>query len=72
MIHRRYLREHHTVGTEAVILNETALRSTPLDDVLTIGDLRTIEPFNNQLVHTRVPDPLSDNPGALLAHLTKS
>ncbi|MFI1205895.1 metallophosphoesterase [Streptomyces sp. NPDC020883] len=65
-------RLHTALGAEAVILNETALRSTRLDDVLTFGDLLAIEPFNNQLVHARVPDALSDNPGALLAHLTKS
>ncbi|MFJ6788371.1 metallophosphoesterase [Streptomyces angustmyceticus] len=65
-------RLHTALGAEAVVLNETALRSTQLDDVLTFGDLLTIEPFNNQLVHTRVPDALRDNPGALLAHLTKS
>ncbi|MFF4605851.1 metallophosphoesterase [Streptomyces sp. NPDC001339] len=65
-------RLHTALGAEAVILNETALRSTRLDDVLTFGDLLAIEPFNNQLVHARVPDALSDNSGALLAHLTKS
>ncbi|MEU6326762.1 metallophosphoesterase [Streptomyces sp. NPDC047049] len=65
-------RLHTALGAEAVILNETALRSTQLDDVLTFGDLLTIEPFNNQLVHTRVPAALRDNPGALLTHLTKS
>ncbi|SHN14661.1 metallophosphoesterase [Streptomyces yunnanensis] len=65
-------RLHTALGAEAVILNETALRSIQLDDVLTFGDLLTVEPFNNQLVHARIPHMLSDNPGALLAHLTKS
>ncbi|MEU9486928.1 metallophosphoesterase [Streptomyces decoyicus] len=65
-------RLHTALGAEAVVLNETAVRSTQLDDVLTFGDLLTIEPFNNQLVHARVPDVLRDDPGALLAHLTKS
>lgn len=65
-------RLHTALGAEAVILNETALRSTQLDDVLTFGDLLTIEPFNNQLVHARVPETLLKSPCALLDHLTKS
>lgn len=60
------------LGIQAVVLNETALRSTQLDDVLTFGDLLAIEPFNNQLVHARVPETLRNSPHALLAHLTKS
>ncbi|MFB7636508.1 metallophosphoesterase [Streptomyces sp. NPDC056149] len=65
-------RLHTALGAEAVILNETALRSSQLGDTLTIGDLLTIEPFNNQLVHARVPEALRDSPDALLAQLTKS
>ncbi|MFK0288897.1 metallophosphoesterase [Streptomyces sp. NPDC090442] len=65
-------RLHTALGAEAVILNETALRHSQLGDALTFGDLLTIEPFNNQLVHARVPEALRDSPDALLAHLTKS
>ncbi len=65
-------RLHTGLGSDAVILNETALRPTQLGDVLIIGDLLTIEPFNNQLVHARIPDTLRDAPDALLGHLTES
>ncbi|QHC26259.1 metallophosphoesterase [Streptomyces sp. GS7] len=65
-------RLHIALGAEAVILNETALRSTQLDDVLTFGDLLTIEPFNNQLVHAHVPETLRNSPRALLDLLAKS
>ncbi|PBC84291.1 MULTISPECIES: metallophosphoesterase [unclassified Streptomyces] len=65
-------RLHTALGAEAVVLNETALRPTQLDDVLTFGDLLTIEPFNNQLVHARIPQDLRETPGALLPYLTKS
>ncbi|MEU2375549.1 metallophosphoesterase [Streptomyces misionensis] len=55
-----------SLGTDAVILNETALRAVPLGDTLTQGDLLSIEPFGNQLVHAHVPDPArSDLPGWL-------
>ncbi|MGD3108941.1 metallophosphoesterase [Streptomyces sp. YGL11-2] len=65
-------RLHTAFGAEAVILNETALRPTQLDDVLTFGDLLAIEPFNNQLVHARIPEALRDGPGLLRSHLTDS
>ncbi|MFE0192483.1 metallophosphoesterase [Streptomyces sp. NPDC058989] len=65
-------RLHTALGADAVILNETALRSTQLDEVLTFGDLLTIEPFNNQLVHACIPEALRNSPGALLARLSKS
>ncbi|GAA4944317.1 hypothetical protein GCM10023238_07960 [Streptomyces heliomycini] len=55
-----------SLGTDAVILNETALRAVPLGDTFTQGDLLSIEPFGNQLVHAHVPDPArSDLPGWL-------
>ncbi|MGW5233962.1 bifunctional metallophosphatase/5'-nucleotidase [Streptomyces nodosus] len=58
------------LGADAVILNETALRAVLLGGNLTQGDLLSIEPFGNQLVHAHVPDPAqSDLPG-WLSHLT--
>ncbi|MER6531759.1 metallophosphoesterase [Streptomyces sp. NPDC001508] len=58
------------LGADAVILNETALRAVLLGGNLTQGDLFSIEPFGNQLVHAHVPDPArSDLPG-WLSHLT--
>ncbi|BCM67515.1 hypothetical protein EASAB2608_02849 [Streptomyces sp. EAS-AB2608] len=54
------------LGADAVILNETALCAVPLGDTVTQGDLLSIEPFGNQLVHAHVPDPArSDLPGWL-------
>ncbi|GHH08815.1 metallophosphoesterase [Streptomyces rubradiris] len=54
------------LGADAVILNETALRAVLLGGNLTQGDLLSIEPFGNQLVHAHVPDPArSDLPGWL-------
>jgi hypothetical protein len=50
------------LGVEAVLLNETCLRTAPLGEVLHLGDLLTIEPFANRLVHARVPE---DLPGLL-------
>jgi 5'-nucleotidase / UDP-sugar diphosphatase len=44
------------LGVDAVILNHTALRPVPLGDILTLGDLLAIEPFDNQLVHARIPE----------------
>ncbi|MFJ3785688.1 metallophosphoesterase [Streptomyces sp. NPDC090093] len=58
------------LGAEAVLLNETALRSPRLGTVLTQGDLLAIEPFDNQLVHAHVPERFLTDPAALLAHLT--
>ncbi|WKK26936.1 bifunctional metallophosphatase/5'-nucleotidase [Streptomyces olivoreticuli] len=59
------------LGVEAVILNDTALRSQQLGMVLAFGDLLAIEPFANQLVHARVPDAHRCDPHALLTHLTE-
>ncbi|CAM5632937.1 hypothetical protein GCM10010329_22650 [Streptomyces spiroverticillatus] len=60
-------RLHTGLGAEAVLLNETALRTTPLGESLTRGDLLTIEPFGNHLVHAH----LTDGPRlAELAHTT--
>ncbi|MGW0121894.1 bifunctional metallophosphatase/5'-nucleotidase [Streptomyces sp. NPDC003327] len=63
-------RLHSGLGVEAVLLNETALRSPRLETVLTQGDLLAIEPFDNQLVHAHVPERFLTDPAALLAHLT--
>ncbi|MDX3385392.1 metallophosphoesterase [Streptomyces niveiscabiei] len=57
----RLLREiagrlHSGLGVDAVVLNETALRSVPLGEVLTLGDLLAVEPFGNHLVHAALPD----------------
>jgi 2',3'-cyclic-nucleotide 2'-phosphodiesterase (5'-nucleotidase family) len=59
------------LGVDAVILNETALRPVPLGDTLTLGDLLSIEPFSNQLVHAYVPDDFRRDPRGLLAYLTE-
>ncbi|MFF9013567.1 metallophosphoesterase [Streptomyces sp. NPDC014870] len=63
-------RLHNGLGADAVLLNETALRSPRLGTVLTQGDLLAIEPFDNQLVHAHVPERCLTDPAALLAHLT--
>ncbi|WP_073949332.1 bifunctional UDP-sugar hydrolase/5'-nucleotidase [Streptomyces kebangsaanensis] len=58
------------LGADAVILNETALRAVPLGDTLTLGDLLSIEPFANQLVHAHVPEPDRRDLRGLLSRLT--
>lgn len=58
------------LGADAVILNETALRAVPLGDTLTLGDLLSIEPFANQLVHVHVPEPGRSDLRGLLSRLT--
>ncbi|MEV5813896.1 metallophosphoesterase [Streptomyces mutabilis] len=58
------------LGADAVILNETALRAVPLGDTLTQGDLLSIEPFANQLVHAHVPEPARSGLRGLLSGLT--
>ncbi|MEV6480291.1 metallophosphoesterase [Streptomyces sp. NPDC051576] len=64
-------RLHTGLGADAVILNETALRSVPLGDILTLGDLLAIEPFDNQLVHAFLPDVHAEDHDTLLTHLTE-
>ncbi|MFG3025257.1 metallophosphoesterase [Streptomyces sp. NPDC048254] len=64
-------RLHSGLGADAVILNETALRSTPLGHTLTLGDLLSIEPFDNQLVHAFLPDEYVQGHDKLLDHLTE-
>jgi len=61
----------HTGLGAAVVLNETALRTTVLGDVLTLADLLAIEPFDNQLVHAVVPSPYDRDPAPLIAALTE-
>ncbi|MFF9171907.1 MULTISPECIES: bifunctional metallophosphatase/5'-nucleotidase [unclassified Streptomyces] len=58
------------LGSDAVILNETALRAVQLDDTLTQGDMLSIEPFANQLVHAHVPEPARRDLTGWLSHLT--
>ncbi|MBQ0828848.1 metallophosphoesterase [Streptomyces tagetis] len=58
------------LGANAVILNETALRTVPLGDTLTLGNLLSIEPFANQLVHAHLPEPDRRDLRGLLARLT--
>ncbi|MGW3347883.1 metallophosphoesterase [Nonomuraea rubra] len=64
------LRTRH--APEAVLLNETSLRSLHLGTVLHEGDLLTIEPFENQLVRARLVtvdlDMLSAQVGPLLMY----
>ncbi|MEU9200847.1 metallophosphoesterase [Streptomyces sp. NPDC048332] len=64
-------RLHTGLGADAVVLNDTALRPARLGDVLTLGDLLAIEPFDNQLVHACLPDRYADAPDSLLRHLTE-
>ncbi|NML54723.1 bifunctional metallophosphatase/5'-nucleotidase [Streptomyces sp. R302] len=64
-------RLHTGLGADAVILNDTALRPTRLGDILTLGDLLAIEPFDNQLVHAFLPDGHAQDPDGLLAYLTE-
>ncbi|MFI5761293.1 bifunctional metallophosphatase/5'-nucleotidase [Streptomyces sp. NPDC051563] len=59
------------LGSEAVVLNETAVRTTPLGAVLTVGDLLAIEPFDNSLVEAQVAPTFRNDPTALLTHLTE-
>jgi 2',3'-cyclic-nucleotide 2'-phosphodiesterase (5'-nucleotidase family) len=69
LLHGLSTRLHTALGADAVILNETALRNVPLGHTLTLGDLLSIEPFANQLVHTRIPEDRHDLP-ELLNRLT--
>ncbi|MFK0113113.1 metallophosphoesterase [Streptomyces sp. NPDC091217] len=62
---------HTGLGADAVILNDTTLRPTRLSDVLTLGDLLAIEPFDNQLVHAFLPDTDAEGPDRLLTHLAE-
>ncbi|MBP5938600.1 metallophosphoesterase [Streptomyces acidiscabies] len=57
------------LGADAVILNETALRSVPLGEVLTLGDLLAVEPFDNHLVHAALPDERAQLFGQLAEHV---
>jgi 2',3'-cyclic-nucleotide 2'-phosphodiesterase (5'-nucleotidase family) len=63
----------HRLGAEAtvdaVVLNETALRTVRLGGTLTRGDLFTVEPFDNQLVRATVPEHFQDDPDSLVAHI---
>ncbi|MFI5667750.1 metallophosphoesterase [Streptomyces sp. NPDC051704] len=64
-------RLHSGLGREAVVLNETTIRTTLLGEVLTTGDLLTIEPFANTLVEARVAPAHRHDPEALVAHLAE-
>ncbi|WP_210593648.1 metallophosphoesterase [Streptomyces sp. GESEQ-35] len=73
---RRLLEEiadrlHTGLGADAVVLNETALRTVQLGTVLTLGDLLAIEPFDNQLVHAFLPEEHDQTQDQLLGHLTQ-
>lgn len=59
------------LSREAVVLNETTVRTTLLGEVLTTGDLLAIEPFANTLVEARVAPAHRHDPEALAAHLTE-
>ncbi|MEU9861453.1 metallophosphoesterase [Streptomyces sp. NPDC047971] len=59
------------LGRDAVVLNETALRTTVLGEVLTTGDLLTVEPFANSLVEARITPAHRHDTEALLAHLAE-
>lgn len=64
-------RLHTGLGAQTVILNETVLRPTHLGGVLTRGDLLAIEPFDNQLVHIRLPDQHLNDIDGLITHLAE-
>ncbi|MFF2194318.1 metallophosphoesterase [Streptomyces sp. NPDC058157] len=59
------------LGRDAVVLNETALRTTILGEILTTGDLLTVEPFANSLVEARIAPAHRHDTEAFLAHLTE-
>ncbi|MCM1967989.1 metallophosphoesterase [Streptomyces sp. G1] len=59
------------LGREAVILNETAVRTALLGGELTTGDLLAIEPFGNSLVEALVAPAFRHAPDVLLAHLAE-
>ncbi|MFB7786896.1 metallophosphoesterase [Streptomyces vinaceus] len=59
------------LGRDAVVLNETTLRTTILGEVLTTGDLLAIEPFANSLVEADIAPAHPHDTEALLAHLTE-
>ncbi|MFF5765078.1 bifunctional metallophosphatase/5'-nucleotidase [Streptomyces nojiriensis] len=59
------------LGRDAVILNETALRTTILGEILTTGDLLIVEPFANSLVEASIAPAHPHDTEALLAHLTE-
>ncbi|MBO1333740.1 bifunctional metallophosphatase/5'-nucleotidase [Streptomyces sp. VRA16 Mangrove soil] len=77
LVDRRQLLEeiadrlHTGLGADAVVLNETALRSVRLGTTLTLGDLLAIEPFGNQLVHAFLPEDHAQDHGNLLDLLTE-
>lgn len=64
-------RLHSGLGREAVVLNETTVRTTLLGEVLTTGDLLAIEPFANTLVEARVAPAHRHDPEALAAYLAE-
>ncbi|MFG1804990.1 bifunctional metallophosphatase/5'-nucleotidase [Streptomyces sp. NPDC049040] len=64
------LRVEAQAPTDAVLLNETALRTATLSGTLTRGDLLAVEPFDNHLVRATVPEHFQDNPDSLAAHIT--
>ncbi|WP_371791244.1 metallophosphoesterase [Streptomyces sp. NBC_01471] len=74
---RRWLLEeiasrlHCGLGADAVVLNETALRSVELGTTLTVGNLLAIEPFGNQLVHAFLPEQHAQDHDKLLDRLTE-
>ncbi|WP_350326029.1 bifunctional metallophosphatase/5'-nucleotidase [Streptomyces katrae] len=59
------------LGRDAVVLNETGLRTTVLGEVLTTGDLLAIEPFANSLVDACIAPAHRHDAAALLAHLAE-
>ncbi|ROR46483.1 metallophosphoesterase [Kitasatospora cineracea] len=59
------------LGAEAVILNETVLRETPLGDELCLADLLSVEPCGNRLVHVPLPEDADPDLPALLPVLAE-
>ncbi|MEU5978696.1 metallophosphoesterase [Streptomyces sp. NPDC047315] len=73
---RRLLEEiagrlHTGLGADAVVLNETALRTVRLGTALSLGDLLAIEPFGNQLVHAFLPEGNAQGHDELLSRLAE-
>ncbi|MEU4511801.1 metallophosphoesterase [Nonomuraea wenchangensis] len=56
---------------EAVVLNETSVRTTHLRNYLTVGTLLDIEPFANRLTTTTLPRAFADRPRELVTELTR-
>ncbi|MFG2077004.1 metallophosphoesterase [Nonomuraea maritima] len=56
---------------DAVVLNQTSLRTVRMRQYLTVGELMGIEPFANRLTTVNLPDRFNHRPEELVADLTR-